>query len=100
MFDWFEATVGGSKMCYQISVQDLNFAEIPMIFSHTYLGCPQFAVQNLVLIAQDSVKWRPFLKNHIFALFSQSILVILEKLGRDIARGKEHLACEFDFKRP
>ena len=39
-------------------------------------------------------------KNHIFALFSHSILVIPMKLGRDIARGKGHLVCEFDLKRP
>ena len=38
-------------------------------------------------------------KNHIFALFSQSIVVIRTKLGRDIAGGGGHLDREFDLKR-
>ena len=37
-------------------------------------------------------------KNKTFALFSQSILVTTIELGRDIARRKGHLVCEFDFK--
>ena len=39
-------------------------------------------------------------KTPIFALYSQSILVIPMNLGRDIARGKGHLVCEYDLKRP
>ena len=40
------------------------------------------------------------IKNHNFALFSKSILVIPTKLGRYIACGKGHFVCEFDCRRP
>ena len=77
VFDWFEAAApGGCKMCYQIFVRDLApsiFQRSQWYFAHTYLG------------------W------HIFALFSQSIFVIPNKL---VARDKRHLVCEFDLKRP
>ena len=33
-----------------------------------------------------------------FALFSKYIMVIPEKLGRDISSGKGHLVREFDLK--
>ena len=36
-------------------------------------------------------------KNDTCALFSKSILVIPVNLGRDIARGKGQLVCEFDL---
>ena len=39
-------------------------------------------------------------KNHIFALFSKSVLAIPTKRGRDIARSKGHLVFEYDLKRP
>ena len=47
-------------------------------------------------------KWRPFSfeKNHIFALFSKSILFFATKLARGIALGKWHLVQECGLKWP
>ena len=85
-----------SNLCAAPSA--LNFAEIPMIFCRRIFwvdpqcnakvghNCSRFCEMAAILI-----------KNHIFALFSQSILVIPTKIGRDIARGKGNLVLEVDF---
>ena len=78
----------------------LNFAEIPKIF------CIHQSWEAPVCSAKFGPNCSRFseivailnLKNHIFALFSQTILVILTKLGRDIAWGKGHLVHGFDLK--
>ena len=88
-------------MCYRIFVRDLApsiLQKSQCYFAHAYLGWSRSAVQILGL-NKDSAKFK-ILKNHIFALFSQSIFIIPTKLSKDIARGKGHLTCEFDLKRP
>ena len=96
MFDWFKAAAaaGFCKMRLISNLgsgrSTLSFAEIQLIFcTCTYLGRSRRAVQNLGLNAQDSA---------LFAHFSNSIEVIRTKLGRDIARSKEHLVREFNLK--
>ena len=56
---------------------------------------------NLTSNVPDLGKWQPVLYGSeitFCALFSRSISVIPTKVGRDIARGKRHLAREFDLK--
>ena len=80
----------------------LNFAEILIIFwRHISWVVPECTAE----FGTNCSRFRELAailtwKNHIFALFSESILVISAKLRRDIDMGKGHLAREIDFKKP
>ena len=76
------------------------FLVIPTNLGATLLGVRGTLSSNFSSNDRDLRKWRPFLglKLH-FCTFSNSILFIPTKVGRDIARGKAYLFHKFDLKR-
>ena len=77
MFDRFEVTAAGDKICAQNFMPALepSLLQRSQYFAYMYLGWSLSAVQKLCLIAQGSTKLWPF------AIKNKSLF-----FGRDIAR--------------
>ena len=81
--------------------QPPQFCRDPDDILHTrILGGPRVQVAQFGPKCSRSRKMAAILHRKKITLFSQSILVTSTKLERDIAKGKVHLVCEFDLKRP